>query len=186
MIKAADIKKGTILQVDNTLYRVATTQYNKPGRGTATMRAQLMDIRTGATQFRVFSAEDNLTDLYVEKRNVKFLYNDGDILHFMNVENYEQYEANTSLFGDDLNYLKDDMDMQLVLFDDNTIIDYQLPTTTTYTVTEAENVAVGNTAGAVLKSIKTETGLSILVPNFINMGDTIIVDTRDKSYVGRG
>jgi elongation factor P len=185
MIPASDIRKGTVLQIDNTLYRVINTQYNNPGRGAASMRAQLMDIGTGQTQYRVFSAEENLNNIFVETEDVKYLYNDGDFLHFMNSETYDQYEVSVSLFGDDALYLKDDMDLQLMVYDNGRVIDYVLPTTVTYTVTEAEIAVVGNTAGSVTKRIKTDTGLSVQVPNFVNEGDAIKVDTRDGSYVGR-
>jgi elongation factor P len=186
MIPASDIRKGTVLQLDGTLYRVMNTQYNNPGRGAASMRAQLMDIGTSQTQYRVFSAEDSLNNIYVETEEVKFLYGDEDSLHFMNNETYDQYDVNRALFGEDALYLRDDMDLQLMTTEGSTVIDYVLPTTVTYTVLEAEIAVVGNTSGAVTKKVKTDTGLSITVPNFVNEGDSIKVDTRDGSYVGRG
>lgn len=186
MIKAGDLKKGVVLNLDNTLFRVLNTEYNKPGRGSATMRVQLLNIRTGQTGYRVFSAEDGLDNLFVEQQAVTFLYKDGDTLFFMNKENYEQYEVNEALFGDDMAYLRNDMDLELSVYDEGTVIDYRLPTTITYTVTDAEVVAVGNTAGSVQKAVRTETGLVVNVPNFINIGEKIVVDSRDKTYVGRG
>ena len=186
MIPASDIRKGTVLRLDGNLYRVMTTQYNNPGRGAASMRAQLMDIASGQTQYRVFSAEDGLDNVFVETEDVKYLYGDADLLHFMNNETYDQYDVNRSLFGDDALYLRDDMDLQLMTTEGSRVIDYQLPTTMTYTVAEAEIAVVGNTSGAVTKKVKTDTGLSITVPNFISEGEQIKVDTRDGSYVGRG
>jgi len=186
MIAASELKKGMILQIDGTLFRVMNTEYNNPGRGAASMRAQLMDIRSTQTKYRVFTADENVDNLYVENEDVKFLYNDGNLLHFMNNETYDQYEVNLDIFGNDIPYLKDNMDLQLRVYNGTQVIDYALPTTETYTVVEAEIAVVGNTAGAVLKRVKTDTGLSIQVPNFINEGDTIKVDTRDGSYVGRG
>lgn len=172
--------------MDGNLYRVMNTQYNNPGRGAASMRAQLMDIAQGTTQYRVFSAEDSLDNIYVETEDVKFLYGDEDMLHFMNNETYDQYDVNRSLFGDDALYLRDEMDLQLMTTDASLVIDYVLPTTMSYTVVEAEIAVVGNTSGAVTKKVKTDTGLSVTVPNFISEGETIKVDTRDGSYVGRG
>src|SRR5512147_36781 len=110
MIPASDIRKGTVLRMDGNLYRVINTQYNNPGRGAASMRAQLMDIRSGQTQYRVFSAEDSLNNLYVQNQPVKYLYKDGDFLYFMDVSTYDQYEVSVGLFGDEVNYLKEDMD----------------------------------------------------------------------------
>ncbi|MEP7292448.1 MAG: elongation factor P [Chloroflexota bacterium] len=185
MIPASDIRKGTVLRLDGTLYRVMTTQYNNPGRGAASMRAQLMDIASSQTQYRVFSAEDGLDNVYVETEDVKFLYGDDDFLHFMNNETYDQYDVNRALFGGDALYLRDDMDLQLMTTDGSIVIDYELPTTMTYSIVEAEIAVVGNTSGAVTKRVKTDTGLSVTVPNFVNEGDSIKVDTRDGSYVGR-
>jgi elongation factor P len=186
MIAASEIRKGMILQVDGNLYRVTNTEYNNPGRGAASMRAQLMDMSSSQTKYRVFSAEENVDNLFVENEDVKFLYNDGDLLHFMNNTTYDQYDVSVDLFGNDVHYLKDEMDLQLRVYEGTRVIDYVLPTTATYKVTEADVAVVGNTAGAVLKRVKTDTGLSLQVPNFINEGDVIKVDTRDGSYVGRG
>jgi elongation factor P len=161
------------------------TQYNNPGRGAASMRAQLMDIASSQTQYRVFSAEDSLDNVYVETEDVKFLYGDSDFLNFMNNETYDQYAVNRSLFGDDALYLREEMDLQLMTTDGSTVIDYVLPTTVTYSIVEAEVAVVGNTSGAVTKKVRTDTGLSVTVPNFVNEGDSIKVDTRDGSYVGR-
>ena len=185
MIPASDIRKGTVLNLDGNLYRVIKTDYSNPGRGAASMRAQLMDIGTGQTQYRVFSAEDSLNNIFVETENVKFLYGDSDLLHFMNNDTYDQYDVNRTLFGDDALYLKDDMDLQLMTTDGGTVIDYQLPTTMTYKVVEAEVAVQGNTSGAVTKKVKTDTGLTVTVPNFIGEGETIKVDTRDGRYLSR-
>ncbi len=184
MIPASDIRRGTVLEVDGNTYRVIKTEYNNPGRGAASMRAQLMDIATGSTQYRIFSAEDSLNNLYVETFPVKYLYGDEDLLHFMNMELYDQYEVNRSLFGDDALYLREDMDLQLNM-NGARVLDYQLPTTMVYQIVEAEIAVVGNTSGSVTKRVKTDTGLSVTVPNFVNEGDSIKVDTRDGSYVGR-
>lgn len=185
MIAASDLKKGTVLDMNGTLYRVTNTQYNNPGRGAASMRAQLMDIRTGNTQYKVFSADESLNNLYVEAEKVQYLYSDGENLHFMNMQTYDQYEVPLTLFGEDSKYLKEEMELELKL-SDGVAIDYTLPTTVTFKVVEAEIAVAGNTAGAVTKRIKTDTGLSVQVPAFINEGDMIKVDSRDGSYIGRG
>lgn len=185
MIPASDLRKGMILDLNGTLYRVTNTQYNNPGRGAASMRAQLMDIRTEQTQFKVFSAEDSVNNVFVQTEPVKFLYRDGAMLVFMNTETYDQYEVSAGLFGDDALYLRDDMDLQLMVNEGGMVLDYELPKTAIYTVAEAEVAVVGNTAGSVNKRVKTDTGLSVTVPAFVNTGDQIKVDTRDGSYVGR-
>ncbi|MCK6580742.1 MAG: elongation factor P [Anaerolineae bacterium] len=179
------MKKGTVIDLNGTLYRIANTQYNNPGRGAASMRAQLVDIRTGNAQYRVFAADESLNNLYVESEKVQFLYKDGDALHFMNMQSYDQYEVPLTLFGDDALYLKEEMELELSI-SDGLVIDYTLPTTVIMTVAEAEIAIAGNTAGSVTKRVKTNTGLSVQVPAFVNEGDTIKVDSRDGSYIGRG
>lgn len=185
MIPAGDLKRGTTLKIDGTLFRVMTTTYNKPGRGTATMRAQLLDIATGSTKTHIFSADERVDNVYVESETSEFLYRDGDFLHFMNTVTYDQYQTNSTLFEDDVLYLKDGMQLDLRIYDGR-VIDYVLPTSVTYNVTDSEVAVAGDTAGSVQKKVTIESGKQIQVPLFISIGDAIKVDTRDGSYVGRG
>lgn len=184
-MKAGDLRKGTVINLNNTLYRVGSTDYNNPGRGAASMRAQLIDIRTGNTKYQVFAADEELNNLFVEAEKVQYLYGDADVLHFMNSQTYDQYEVPRTLFGDDALYLQEEMELELKM-NEGFAIDYVLPVTLTFTVTEAEISVAGNTAGAVTKRVKTNTGLSVQVPAFVKEGDQIKVDSRDGSYIGRG
>jgi elongation factor P len=185
MISAGDLKKGVTLKLDGNLYRVVNTTYHNPGRGAASMTANLLDIKSGNVNKRVFSAEDRLEDVYVDNENCEFLYRDGDVLHFMNIETFDQYEARTTLFDEDVHFLKEGMQLTLKFYEGQPI-DYELPTTVTYKIVEAEVAVVGNSAGNVTKRVITESGLSLVVPLFINEGEMVKVDTRDGSYVGRG
>lgn len=184
MIEAGDLKKGTTLQLDGNLYRVTTTVYNKPGRGTASMRTTLLDLRTGQTQQRIFSADERLDNIFVESEQAEFLYRDDTLLHFMNTTTYEQYESDTNLFGDDALYLTEGMGLELKIYEGR-VIDYVLPTTMTYKIVDAEVAVAGDTAGNVLKKVTLEGGKVVSAPLFVNVGDSIKVDTRDGSYVGR-
>lgn len=185
MIEAGDLKRGTTLRIDGTLYRVVNTAYQKPGRGTASMRATLLDIRSGNTSQRVFPAGDRLDNLFVEAEDVEYLYRDGDMLHFMNTNTYDQYETSVSLFGDDVQFLRDGMGLKLKIYE-GSAIDYELPTTVVYKVVDSEVAVVGNSAGNVTKKVVVDSGASVTVPIFINVGEEIKVDTRDGSYIGRG
>jgi elongation factor P len=185
MIEAGDLKTGVTLKLDNNLYRVVKTAYNKPGRGKASMNTTLMDLRTGNTVQRVFGAEERLDNVFVEAEKVDYLYKDGSFLYFMNPETYEQYEASSELFGEDANYLKEGLQLELRMHE-GLAIDYKLPTTAVYKVAEADVAIAGDTTGKVTKKCTTETGLVVQVPLFVNVGDMIEVDTRDGSYVGRG
>lgn len=184
MIEAGDLKTGVTLKLDNNLYRVMKTAYNKPGRGKASMQTTLLDIRTGSTVQKVFGSEERLDNIYIEAENVDYLYRDGNMLVFMNQQNYEQYEASADLFGDEVLYLKEGMQIELRMYE-GLAIDYKLPTTAAYKVADSDIAVAGDTSGKVLKKCTLETGLVVSVPLFVNIGDMIEVDTRDGSYVGR-
>src|SRR5215510_1066820 len=117
MIEAGDLKTGVSLKLDNNLYRVVKTAYNKPGRGKASMQTTLMDLRSGNTGQRVFGAEERLDNIFVEAEKVDYLYRDGMFLNFMNPESYEQYEAAAELFGDESKYLKEGLQIELRMYE---------------------------------------------------------------------
>lgn len=185
MIEAGDLRTGATLKVDNNLYRVTNVTYNKPGRGKASMKTVLMDLRTGQTVQRVFGVDEKLDNIFVEAEQVDYLYRDGNLLNFMNQATYDQYEASADLFGNDVLYLKEGMQIELRMHE-GLAIDYKLPTSVTYTVAEADVAVAGDTSGKVTKKVTTETGLVVQVPIFVSQGDSIQVDTRDGSYLGRG
>ncbi len=184
MIEAGDLKKGITLKLDGNLYRVMDTAYNKPGRGTASMRTTLLDIRNGQNSQRVFSASDRLEDIFVDIEDVEFLYQDGDMLHFMNTATFEQYEVSRDLFAKEVSYLKENMQLELKFYE-GMAIDYTFPTTVTYKVVDGENAVAGDSSGSVTKKVTTESGLTVQVPLFVNVGDNIKIDTRDGSYLTR-
>ena len=184
MIDVNDLRKGVTFTVDGNLFKVLEYAHNKPGRGNATIRTKLRDLRSGATFERTFSSGDRVQDIRVDSNVVEYLYNDGEFLHFMDTVNYEQHELRADVFGDDLNYLKENMQLKLSSYEGE-IIDYELPTNVEYKVEEAENAVAGDTATGATKKVLTDTGLKVTVPLFVNVGDTIRVDTRDGSYVTR-
>ncbi|MCE7947585.1 MAG: elongation factor P [Chloroflexi bacterium CFX4] len=184
MIDVNDLRKGVTFTVDGAIYRVLEYSHNKPGRGNATIRTTLRDLRTGATIQRTFTSGDRVQDIRVESFAVEFLYSDGEVLHFMNTTTFEQYELSTSIFGDDVLYMYENMQMSLSSYDGE-IIDYELPTTVEHSVVEAEMAVAGNTATGATKKVITQTGLQVTVPLFVSVGDKIRVDTRDGSYITR-
>lgn len=184
MIDVNDLRKGVTFTVDGNIYRVLEYQHNKPGRGNATIRTTLRDLRTGATIQRTFQSGDRVQDIRVETINVDYLYSDSDFLHFMDTASYEQHELRADIFGEDVNYLFENMQLNLITYEGE-IIDYSLPTTVDHKVVEAEMAVAGNTATGANKKVITQTGLKVTVPLFVNVGDTIRVDTRDGSYITR-
>jgi len=184
MIDVNDLRKGVTFTVDGNIYKVLEYSHNKPGRGNATIRTTLRDLRTGTTIPRTFTSGDRVQDIRVDSTVVDFLYNDGEFMHFMDVVTFDQHELRQDVFGEDAKFLKDNTQLKLSSYDGE-IIDYELPTTVEHKIVEAENAVAGDTATGATKRVITETGLQVTVPLFVNNGDTIRIDTRDKSYITR-
>jgi elongation factor P len=184
MIDVNELRKGTTFTVDGELYRVLDYQHIKPGRGNATIRVQVRNIRTGTTREMTFNSGSRVEDIRLETRIVEYLYNDGEFLNFMDIENYEQPQVRADTFGNDVLFLKENTQIKLSSFDGE-YIDYELPTTVEHEVVEAENAVAGNTATGANKQVITETGLKVQTPLFVNTGDVIRIDTRNGEYVTR-
>jgi elongation factor P len=184
MIDVNDLRKGVTFTVDGNIYKVLEYAHNKPGRGNATIRTTLRDLRTGSTIQRTFQSGDRVQDIRVDSDVVEYLYNDGEFLHFMDITTFDQHELRLDVFGDDAKFLKENMQLKLASYDGE-IIDYELPTSVEHKVAEAEVAIAGDTATGATKKVTTETGLKVTVPLFVNVGDTIRVDTRDGSYLTR-
>jgi elongation factor P len=131
-----------------------------------------------------FTSGDRVEDIRIETTVVEYLYADDEFMTFMDVETYEQPQMRLDIFGDDALYLKEGMQLKLLLYGTE-IIDYELPATVEHKVVEAEMAIAGDTATNATKKVKTETGLRVTVPLFVTAGDTIRIDTRDGSYVTR-
>lgn len=184
MIDAGELKKGITILLDGQLYQVLDYNHIKMGRGSAQIRIRLRDIKGGHTIERSFQASEKFAKVFLERRPVQFLYRDGDLYHFMDSETYEQFAVEKSLMGDALNYLKENMNLELLIYK-GTVIGVELPVSVELKVTETGPGFKGNTASAGGKPAKLETGLTIQVPFFINTGDMIKVDTRTGEYLER-
>jgi elongation factor P len=184
MIDVNQLRKGTSFTVDNDLYKVLNYQHIKPGRGNATIRVTVRNLRSGTTREMTFTSGDRVEDIRIETTVVEYLYSDGEFLTFMDVDTYEQPQMRKDLFGDDFLYLKEGLQLKLLSYGSE-IIDYELPTTVEHKVVEAEMAIAGDTATGATKKVVTETGLKVTVPLFVQVDDTIRIDTRDGSYVTR-
>lgn len=184
MIDVNDLRKGVTFTLDGALYRVLEYSHNKPGRGNATIRTTLRDLRSGSTIQKTFQSGDRVQDIRVESFPVEYLYSDGEFLHFMDITTFEQHQLSAAVFGDDALYLKENMQISLSAYEGE-IIDYELPTTVEQKIVESEMAVAGNTVSGATKKVLTQTGLRVTVPLFVNVGDTVRIDTRDGSYVTR-
>jgi elongation factor P len=184
MIDVNELRKGVTFTMDGELYKVLAYQHHKPGRGKATIRTTLRNLRTGATIQHNFISGDRVDDIRVERRGVQYLYTDGDLYHFMDTETYDQTALSASALGDQVNYLKEGLKLVLATYEEEPL-DVELPTTVALEVVEAEMAVAGDTATGAMKKVRLETGLGVQVPLFIEQGDVIRVDTRTGEYVTR-
>jgi elongation factor P len=184
MIDVNTLRKGVTFEMDGSLYKVLDYQHHKPGRGNATIKIKAVDMRSGANIEKTFQSGERVQDVRLDYHNVQYLYTDGEFYHFMDLDTYEQPAISNDVIGDLAQYLKENMEVKLTLYQ-NEPLDIELPTTVDLKVVEAEVAVRGDTATGVTKRVKTETGLKVQVPNFVESGDTIRVDTRTGSYVTR-
>ncbi len=184
MIDAGELKKGMTIELDGKLFQVLDYQHIKIGRGSAQLRLKLRDIKAGHTIERSFQASEKFTRAFLEKRPVQFLYNDGDIYHFMDTETFDQAAIDKPKIGDAVGYLKENMTLDMISHKGITI-GIELPVSVELKVAETGPGFKGNTASAGSKPAVMETGITIQVPFFINTGDIIKVDTRTGQYLER-
>ena len=184
MIDVNDLRKGVTFELDGGLFKVLEYSHNKPGRGNATIRIKARNLLTGTTLERTFISGAQVQDVRLEFHNAQYLYTDGDLYYFMDVETFEQYPIKHDVLEDVAGFLKEEMEVKLTFYN-NDPIDIELPTTVDLKVVEAEIAVKGDTATGVTKRVKVETGAYVDVPYFVSQGDTIRVDTRPGSYVTR-
>jgi elongation factor P len=184
VIDVNELRRGVTFTMDGELYKVLEYQHHKPGRGKATIRTTLRNLRTGATIQHNFISADRVEDIRVERRGVQYLYNDGSLYHFMDTESYEQTALSAAVLDEQIPYLKENLELVLSTFEGEAL-DIELPTTVDMEVVEAEMAVAGDTATGTLKKVTLETGLEVQVPLFVETGDVIRVDTRSGKYVTR-
>jgi elongation factor P len=184
MIDVNDLRKGVTFELDGTLYKVLEYEHHKPGRGKATIRVKARNLRTGTILDKSFISGDRVQDVRLDYHNVQYLYRDGSLFYFMDQETYEQPAIPTNIVGDSAGFLKEGLEVKLTFYQ-NEPLDIELPTSVDLVVSEAQMSVRGDTATGVTKKVTTETGLQVQVPNFVEVGDTIRVDTRNGAYITR-
>ncbi len=183
-IGVTELRKGVTFEDGGDLFRVLEYQHIKMGRGSATIRLKLRNLRTGANLERTFPNGGVVNDIRLDNREVQYLYTDGDAYHFMDNETYEQFAITEDTLGSAVKYLKEGMTLELSLYEGRAI-NIDLPTTVDLKIVETAPGFKGDTASGGGKPATLETGLVVTVPFFVNQGDTIRVDTRTNDYVTR-
>ena len=184
MIIANDLRRGVIIKVDGDLYAVLDFQHTKPGKGGAFVKAKLRNLTKNSIVDKTFRSTEKVEDVFIEKRKMQYLYNDGENAVFMDLESYEQEHVPNDFIEDQLKFLKEGEEVD-VDFYENQIISIELPTFVTLKITHTEPGVRGDTATAAYKPAVVETGAQVQVPLFVNEGDIIKIDTRTGEYIER-
>ncbi|MBN1955533.1 MAG: elongation factor P [Anaerolineae bacterium] len=184
MIDVNELRTGVTFTMDGELYKVLEYQHHKPGRGKATIRTKLRNLRTGATIQHNFISGDRVQDVRIERRGMQYLYTDGDLYHFMDTETYEQTALPSLVLEDQAPYMKEGMDLVIAMHEQEAL-EVELPTAVELAVVDAEMAVAGDTATGAMKRATLETGAQVQVPLFVAVGDVIRVDTRTGEYITR-
>ncbi len=184
MIDVNQLRRGTTFLHDGNLLKVTEYSHNKPGRGKATIRLNVRNLRSGANFQLTFTSGDRVEDVRLEKRVFQYLYDDGQFYVFMNTETFEQKQLQHAVMADDARFLIDNMELELLSYEGE-VIDYDLPKSLEFDVVEAENAVAGDTATGATKEVLTQTGLKVRTPLFVQVGDRIKVNTETGEYITR-
>ena len=183
-MQTGDIKTGMTFIYDGKIYTAVEWQHVCQPRLAAFIRARIKNVETGAVLERNFKTNENVEICQIERKEMEYLYNDNDIYYFMDMETYEQVELNEETIKDQIKYLKENLEVELVYFGSE-LIGLNLPEKIEYTVTYTTDAVKGNTSSSAQKDAELENGLTIKVPLFINENDVVVVSSKDGKYVSR-
>ena len=186
MVPTSELSRGMVLEMDGNLHTVLEYARFLAGKGNseARMRVKIRDLKTGYTQEKVFRTDERVPKAAVDNRTFQYLYNDGDLYHFMDQETYDEKLMSRDSLGDAANFLTDGLEVEMLVFQDEPV-SAQLPTAVQLRIDETDPGYKGDTATGGAKRAVLETGLAVNVPLFLNTGDTIKVDTRTSEYIER-
>ncbi len=184
MISAGDFRNGVTFEMDGNVYAIIEFQHVKPGKGAAFVRTKIRNVISGSVTEKTFNPNDKYPTAFIERKDMQYLYNDGDLYHFMDNETYEQTPINADVLGDNFKFVKENMECKVLSYKGN-VFGVEPPNFVVLEVTETEPGVKGDTATNVTKPATLETGAEVKVPIFINQGDLIRIDTRTGEYMER-
>jgi elongation factor P len=184
VISTSDLKRGVMIDLDGQLVQIISYEHQKIGRGSAQVRMKVRNIRTGAIFETTAQAGSKWPRIRLDQREVSYLYQDDGLYYVMDKETYEQFPLNASHLGDALNYLKDGIEMELLMHEGEPV-GVELPLNVVLEVTRTDPGFKGDTATGGTKPATLETGAAVQVPLFVNVGDRIKIDTRTDTYITR-
>ena len=185
MVVAGDFKNGITFDMgDGQAWQVVEFQHVKPGKGAAFVRTKIKNVITGGIVERTFNPTDKFENAYIERREMQYSYDDGDLYHFMDTETWEETLVGHDKVGDNFKFVKEEMMVKIISYKGN-IFEVEPPTFVELAVAKTDPGFAGNTATNTLKPATLETGAEIKVPLFINEGDVLKIDTRTGEYLSR-
>lgn len=184
MISAGDFRKGITFEMDGDVYQIVDFQHVKPGKGAAFVRTKIKSVMTGATKEVTFNPNDRYPHAHIETKEMQYLYNDGALYYFMDTETYEQLPVNREEVEEAIHYIKEN-DNAIIRFYEGKAFEVVAPNFVELLVTHTEPGVKGDTATGATKPATLETGTTLNVPLFVNIGDKIKIDTRTGEYLSR-
>ena len=184
MVSAGDFKNGITLEMDNAIWQIIEFQHVKPGKGAAFVRTKLKNVINGGVVERTFRPTEKFPAARIDRVDMQYLYSDGDLYHFMNVETFDQIALNSDDVGDSLKFVKEN-EMCKICSHNGSVFSVEPPLFVELEITETEPGFKGDTATGASKPATVETGATVAVPLFVNQGDKIKIDTRTGEYLSR-
>ena len=184
MVSAGDFRNGVTLEMDGNIYQIIEFQHVKPGKGAAFVRTKLKNIINGGVVEKTFRPTEKFPTARIDRVEMQYLYNDGDLYYFMNTENYDQIALNNETIGDALKFVKEN-EMVKVCSHNGNVSAVEAPLFVELEVTETEPGFKGDTATGATKPATVETGAVVYVPLFVETGDKLKIDTRTGEYLSR-
>ncbi len=184
MISAGDFRNGLTIELDNGIYQVIEFQHVKPGKGAAFVRTKLRNIKNGGVVERTFRPTEKCPPAIIDRKDMQYLYVDGDLYYFMDVDTYDQIALNKDAIGDTLKFVREN-DMVKMLSHNGEVFAIEPPLFAELEVTQTEPGFKGDTATGASKPAVVETGATVYVPLFVEQGDRIQIDTRTGEYLKR-
>ncbi len=184
MVIAGDFKNGVTFDMDGQVMQVIEFQHVKPGKGAAFVRTKLRNVITGAVIEKTFSPTDKFQDAHIERKDMQYLYSDGDLYYFMDMETYEQIPLNSDKLSDSFKFVQENMVCKIVSYKGN-VFSVEPPMFVELEIVDTEPGVRGDTATGATKNATVEGGAVVRVPLFINQGEKIKIDTRTGEYLER-
>ena len=184
MVSAGDFRNGLTIEIDGTVYQVIEFQHVKPGKGAAFVRTKLKNVVDGGVVEKTFRPTEKYPQAHIDKKEMQYLYNDGEMYNFMDNETYEQIALTEEAVGDSMKFVKENEEVTISFYQGNAFA-IDPPLSVELVVTETEPGVKGNTATGATKPAIVETGAKVNVPLFVDQGETIKIDTRTGAYLSR-